>query len=140
MRDHRGDPTRFVATELFRRIRAVVPVLPVPLVATALLDQSGPISRAAFTVRVEEVLGRLKAAGAHTQLPGKDAAAAVSAGLKVLTLRKIVTESGAGLLSVDPAERPLLNFYAASIAHHLGAGESAGDVASAEIIHDTKLP
>ncbi|NKB26948.1 MAG: glycerol-3-phosphate acyltransferase [Rhodobacteraceae bacterium] len=117
--EHTGDPTRFVAAELFRRIRSVVPVLPVPLVASALLQQSGPISKTALTARVDELLGRLRTAGAHMQLPGKDASAAVDAGLKVLTLRKIVSESGAGLLTVVPDEAPLLDFYAASISHHL---------------------
>jgi glycerol-3-phosphate O-acyltransferase len=134
--DHRGDPTRYVASELFRRIRAVVPVLPVPLVASAMLDQSGPISRPALIARVEELLSKLRETGAHTQLPGKDAAAAVSAGLNVLLLRGILTESGAGLLTNAPEHQGLLKFYAASIAHHFGASDGPGNAAPAEITKD----
>lgn len=119
--DHRGDPTRFVAGELFRRIKAVVPVLPVPLLALALKGADGALSRDEALARMSALLDLLVAAGAPVQLPGSGQAAAeaaLSSALQVMTLRGFLVESEHGLAVAD-GQNALIDFYAASLMHYL---------------------
>ncbi len=96
------------------RIAAEVPVLPVPLVATALLQADAPLNRAELDRAVRGLVEDLPEA--HLHMPRQDVEYLTEVGLRMLILRHLVEEDG-GFLVVDPAERPLLSFYAASIAH-----------------------
>ncbi len=118
-----------LANELMERIRAVVPVLPVPLVATILL-QHGAQKRADITRRFAALVSRLEAAGAHVHLPREDMDYTVEVGLRGLVIRQIVEETPDGSCRVAPGDRPLLAFYANSIAHLL-PGEADGAKPSA---------
>ncbi len=112
-----------LANELMDRIRAVVPVLPVPLVATILL-QHGAQKRADITRRFAALVSQLEAAGAHVHLPREDMDYTVEVGLRALAIRQIVERAPDGSYRTRPEDRPLLSFYGNSIAHLVpGKGE-----------------
>jgi len=113
LHDFQGDVPE-LATELMARVAAEVPVLPVPLVATALLQASGPLNRAELDRAVIDLMVELPQA--HLHMPRQDTGYLVEVGLRMLILRHLVQEQD-GMFLVVPAERSLLEFYAASIAH-----------------------
>ena len=106
--------TARLSKEMMRRIEAVMPVLPVPLVAGILLDAS-PLPSARIEIRVAARLGMLHARG--VALPRRDAARITADALNNLKQRGLVIEGGEGLAPAAGAE-PVLRFYAASVAHH----------------------
>ena len=96
----------------------MIPVLPVPLVARVLLAarDEAALSELEIKSRVAEQVEQLQARGAHVYVPRSDWDYAVSAGLRMLTLRHLVNES-AGLYSANASETALLMYYARSIEH-----------------------
>ncbi|HVF61838.1 MAG TPA: 1-acyl-sn-glycerol-3-phosphate acyltransferase [Thermoanaerobaculia bacterium] len=102
--------------ELMAGVGAVIPVLPVPLVATVLLAAGEPLSELEVKARAHRRMAQLEAAGAHVYIPRKDQDYAVTAGLRALVERHLATCRD-GLYAADPAELPLLRYYANSIAH-----------------------
>ncbi|MEM9499993.1 MAG: 1-acyl-sn-glycerol-3-phosphate acyltransferase, partial [Pseudomonadota bacterium] len=110
--DHPDGNVEVLGTLLMERIGAEVPVLPVPLVARALLD-AGPVpDRAALRARIERVSERLNTA--HIHLPRDDLDYAIEVGLRQLIGRGAVAEDDGGLSVVD-AERALVAYYARSL-------------------------
>ncbi|MCK4711699.1 MAG: 1-acyl-sn-glycerol-3-phosphate acyltransferase, partial [Marinosulfonomonas sp.] len=61
--------TECVANAVMERVRDVVPVLPVPLVATVLLKAKVPLSGAEVAKRVTTLANRLAKNGAHIHVP-----------------------------------------------------------------------
>ncbi|GAW35382.1 glycerol-3-phosphate acyltransferase [Roseovarius sp. A-2] len=112
--DHPAGGVEGLAQALMTRIGAEVPVLPVPLVARALLLAKEPLSRAALDARVAEMLAA--APRAHLHLPRDDLEYAIRFGLTVLRKRGMIREHH-GAFVVNETERPLLTYYASSIAH-----------------------
>jgi glycerol-3-phosphate O-acyltransferase len=104
---------------LMARVGGIVPVVPVPLIASVLLS-SGTRSMSELELKsaVELLIEKLERAGAHVYIPRKDLDYAVGVGLRMLTLRRLVEEKD-GLYAVCPPELPLLRYYANSIAHLL---------------------
>jgi glycerol-3-phosphate O-acyltransferase len=112
--DHPEAGIEGLARALMARIAAEVPVLPVPLVARALLEAGEPLDRDALD---RFVAGMLEGAPrAHLHLPRQDLAYAIRFGITVLRKRGMIVERH-GAFCVNEAERPLLRYYAASIAH-----------------------
>jgi glycerol-3-phosphate O-acyltransferase len=113
----RRAPVGAVGEMLMARIGAVVPVLPVPLVATVLLrDPARPLAELELKSAVQALMARVEAGGGRVYLPRADRDYAVSVGLRMLTLRGLVRERE-GLFVADPDELTLLRYYANSIAH-----------------------
>ncbi|MGX9848123.1 1-acyl-sn-glycerol-3-phosphate acyltransferase [Limimaricola litoreus] len=106
--------TARLSREMMARIEAVMPVLPVPLVAGILLDAS-PLPPERIEIRVAACLGMLHARG--VALPRRDAARITADALDNLLRRGLLVEGGEGLRPAPGAE-PVLRFYAASVAHH----------------------
>ena len=113
-----GEFTDALAREMMLRIRNVVPVLAVPLVARLVL-QGGPITQAELVAQVAAVKADLEARGIPA--PRRDPSAVVSAGLAALMARGALSESD-GNFSVKASEFDLVSYYARSIAHHFNAG------------------
>lgn len=109
------NPTGLLARTLMARIRAVVPVLPVPLVAAVLLEDETR-SRAEIAARFEDLVAEMKAHGAHVHMPRGSHDYAVEVGLRLLLLRRLIVERDGGY-RINPADRDVLAFYANSIAH-----------------------
>jgi len=104
---------------LMARVGSIVPVVPVPLIASVLLrNESKPVSELELKSGVELLIEKLEAAGAHVYIPRKDLDYAVAVGLRMLTLRRLLEEKD-GLFAVRPAELPLIRYYANSIVHLL---------------------
>lgn len=120
-REERYRRVEAVARILMEAVGGVIPVLPVSLVATVLLQrgQSG-MSELELKAEVLRLIRILREAGAHTYIPRKDQDYAVTVGLRMLTLRRLVEERE-GLYFAAPGEAPLLQYYAKSIAHLLPA-------------------
>jgi glycerol-3-phosphate O-acyltransferase len=104
-----GGSVEGLGAALMERIAAVVPVLPVPLVAAALGE--GAPSREELLARVEALVARLEAAGAVLKLPPQGVERALDEGLAPLIARGLVTPK----LQPVAAERAVLAFYAASV-------------------------
>ncbi|MHA1528789.1 MAG: 1-acyl-sn-glycerol-3-phosphate acyltransferase [Alphaproteobacteria bacterium] len=113
-----GDTVAELGAELSVRIGRVIPVLPVSLVASVFVAAGAPLSMAEVRAEAAGLLERLHAAGAHAHIPRASLDYAVEVGIRMLTLRGIVTEAE-GLYAVAPGEAGLLRYYANSIAHLL---------------------
>jgi glycerol-3-phosphate O-acyltransferase len=100
---------------LMARVGSIVPVVPVPLIASVLLEKE-KVSELELKSAVEQLIARLEAKGAHVYIPRKDLDYAITVGLRMLTLRRLVEEKD-GLYTVRPIELPLVRYYANSIAH-----------------------
>ena len=68
----------------------------------------------------------LEARGAHVYVPRGDQDYAIDVGLRMLTLRRLVTERD-GLFTPLAKELPLLEYYANSIAHLFSKTMPASD-------------
>ncbi len=109
-----ADPIPGLGEELMARVAAVVPRLPVPLAAAALLEAEGPVVRAAISDRVGAALA---AEGDH--------GLAVESALDLMVRRRLVLAEG-DTIRAAPAERELLAFYAASVPHLVAAEPPTG--------------
>jgi glycerol-3-phosphate O-acyltransferase len=110
-----------LGSHLMNAVGRIVPVVPVPLIATVFTSEGAPLSELELKARVERLLERLDVAGAHTYLPRRDLDYALTVGLRMLLLRRLVEERD-GLYAACPHELPVLRYYANSIAHLLPAG------------------
>jgi len=107
-----------VGRMLMTQIGAIVPVLPVPLVATVLLrDARCAWSELELKAAVQDLMQQIESTGAHVYVPRSDRDYAITVGLRMLTLRHLVIEAD-GLLQPNPVELKVLAYYANSIAHH----------------------
>jgi glycerol-3-phosphate O-acyltransferase len=108
--------TEAVATELMKRIAAVVPVLASPLMAHVILN-SGATTKAALTAEVEKTLADLTERKMPT--PRRKAEPLVAQTLERFALRGFLELNGEQV-SVTEEGRDILAYYANTIAHHFG--------------------
>ena len=115
----RHDAVARVGTRLMTQIGLVVPVLPVPLVASVMRrEPQRALSELELKVAVNGLIEQVEARGAHVYVPRADRDYALTVGLRMLTLRHLVLEEG-GLYRINPGELAVLNYYANSISHLL---------------------
>jgi glycerol-3-phosphate O-acyltransferase len=118
-RERRHAEVAALGHHLMSEVGRLIPVLPVPLVATVLLSEPAqPYSLFDLKSAVATLVTRLEARGARLYVPRQDWDYAVGAGLRMLTLRHLVDEAG-GLYSARASEQAVLHYYANSIAHLL---------------------
>jgi glycerol-3-phosphate O-acyltransferase len=118
-----GEERRRAMAELGRHLMQsvgrIVPVLPVPLIATVFVRHGEQaVSEMELKGEVAQLVAQLQARGAHVYVPRKDFDYAVSVGLRMLRQRRLVGERE-GLFYAQSGELPLLRYYANSIAHLL---------------------
>ncbi|MCY6380509.1 1-acyl-sn-glycerol-3-phosphate acyltransferase [Hoeflea prorocentri] len=112
--------TEDLGTRLMDDVGKLIPALPVSLVAVALLDAGKePPDRLSLKARVDALIDRLIENGAHVHVPRADRDYEVTVGLRMLTLRRIVTEADDGTLHIAPGDEPLVAYYANAIRHLL---------------------
>jgi glycerol-3-phosphate O-acyltransferase len=117
--DERRQAMARLGAELMSAVGRVVPVVPVALVATVFLRRPGEaLSELEIKAEAGRLLAQLEAARAHVYVPRRDLDYALTVGLRMLRLRRLLVERE-GLLSAHPQEQPLLGYYANSIAHLL---------------------
>ena len=120
-----GEPqtlTKRVGQELNTRIESVMPVLPVPLIASILQDR-GALSRTDLIAETSTRLAKLSAYGARLPTKEESPDEIVDAGLRVLTLRRIVQIEG-DLISPVKHETSTVAFYANTIRHLIDRAEA----------------
>lgn len=112
----RGDQTKNIGRELMKRIRAVVPVLPLPLVCYCLLNSTGPLDRQSLIDLACEYRKKLQDSGAHIRPKHGVPEEEINVALNHLLMRKMITEDAQGV-QVNEKERNLVVYYANTIAH-----------------------
>ncbi|MGH7427976.1 MAG: hypothetical protein ACREJ4_06420, partial [Candidatus Methylomirabilaceae bacterium] len=116
-KDRRLPLVEKLAKEMVDRIGAVIPVTPVPLAAAALLSfEQTVVGRGALLERMDELRDRLRDVNAKIVRGGARIEEVWDRAWRMLRLRRLVVEEGASLV-ILPRGRPLLEYYANSIAH-----------------------
>jgi glycerol-3-phosphate O-acyltransferase len=105
---------------LMTRIGQVVPVLPVSLISTVLLQADGPLTMVELKSEAQRIWQDLSARDIYSHIPHSDEDYAVEVGLRMLTLRHVVTETD-GRFAVDPAQSVIVQYYANAIIQHFDA-------------------
>jgi glycerol-3-phosphate O-acyltransferase len=106
-----------LARNMLARIGAIVPVTPVPLAAAALLSfGQTAITRDALLERMDQLRDRLQEVNAKVVRGGSRIAEIWDRAWRMLRMRRLVVADGDTLV-VLPKGRPLLEYYANSIAH-----------------------
>ncbi|TVP68757.1 MAG: glycerol-3-phosphate acyltransferase [Rhodobacteraceae bacterium] len=106
--------TQSLAETLIERIRAAVPVLPVPLVAAALARCDGKASPEQLAQSVADLRETLIAKRAWMHLGETEADDPIREGLAGLTIRGLIRESP-DLIEITPGEQDIFSYYAASV-------------------------
>lgn len=128
-----GASTEVLADTLMRRIRAAVPLLPVPLAAATMVRIGGSASaetlQEAATALVDEALRR----GANMHLAGGSVETALASGIDALVLRGILTRDGA-TLHLTEGQDAALGFYAASVLQRLAEPDLPGTIRIPDLV------
>lgn len=110
---------------IMRRIGEIIPVTPVPLACAAIQSFDGHfIPRAALLARMEEMRDALVSLNATVIRADRDIEETFDRAWRMLRMRRMLAASGAGY-AVLPRSRPLVSYYANSVAHLLGPFEHA---------------
>lgn len=102
--------TEALGADLMARIAQSVPVIPVPLVASVMME--GPVVEADLPAKLEDLMARLKDEGRALRVP--EISKLIEQGLRPLVARGVLAQTPAGL-AVVPGQEPLLAFYAATV-------------------------
>ena len=113
----KGDVTKALGREVMKRIRAIVPALPVPLVASCIVAAGGTVTRDGLEKTVAERIGTMRARGVHVGVISADVSEEVTVAVNHLLMRRVISE-GADGIHANPDDWSLLEYYAASIAQH----------------------
>jgi len=117
--EERRRETAALGEHLMRSVGLVVPVVPVPLMATVFVENpERRLSALELKAEVGQLIARLERSAAHVYVPRRDLDYALDVGLRMLLMRHLVDENEGIYLARDK-ELPLLRYYANSIAHLL---------------------
>ena len=106
-----------LAREMLTRIGAIIPVTPVPLAAATLLSFGQTIvQKTAVLERMDQLRDRLKDVNGKVVRGGARIADIWDRAWRMLRMRRLVMADGETLI-ILPRGRPLLEYYANSIAH-----------------------
>jgi glycerol-3-phosphate O-acyltransferase len=115
--EDRRRETAALGEHLMRAVSRIVPVVPVPLIATVFVRNPGrALAAIELKTEVERIVERLDQAAARVYVPRRDLDYALDVGLRMLLLRHLVDERE-GVFVARESELPLLRYYANSIAH-----------------------
>ncbi len=121
-----------LGSELLDKIGHIIPVLPVALVSTVLLQNEDHwMSDLELKSKVFDLMGRIEQAGYHVHIPRGDRDYTLETGIRMLKMRHVLEINDQGLFRANLNEQLLLEYYANSIAHIVTALET--EVAEAPI-------
>jgi glycerol-3-phosphate O-acyltransferase len=105
------------AQYLMGEIGDLIPVLPVALVSTVLLQEPS-LGRSDLELKaeVQALMNSLEMRGANLYLPRSDREYSIEVGIRMLVLRRVLQEKE-GVYRLNPGEQSLVRYYANSIAH-----------------------
>jgi glycerol-3-phosphate O-acyltransferase len=115
-KDRRFEVIGRLAQDIMAEVARIVPVLPVSLIATVLIEAEGPVDELELKVRAGNLMAHFETRGAKLYVPRGDRDYAFHVGLRMLALRHLVEEKE-GLFTAVADERPLLAYYANAVAH-----------------------
>jgi glycerol-3-phosphate O-acyltransferase len=108
-----------LGAHLMQAVGRMVPVVPVPLIATVFArNPERRLSALELKAEVGRLLEDLERSKAHVYVPRRDLDYALDVGLRMLLMRHLVDEHE-GIYIAREREMPLLRYYANSIAHLL---------------------
>lgn len=114
-----------LAADLLLAVGRIVPVLPVSVIARIFIDAPGQsFTEDEIKSRALELQQKFQSLGAHVYIPRDDADYSVAVGLRMLTLRRLVVNSGERF-HADPDSERVLRYYANAIVHLTDAPEWA---------------
>ena len=117
--EDRKRETAALGAHLMQAVGRVVPVVPVPLIATVFVgNPERRLSVLELKAEVGRLLELLERSKAHVYVPRSDFDYAINVGLRTLLSRHLVDEAD-GLYLAREKELAVLRFYANSIAHLL---------------------
>lgn len=117
-REERTARVTELASDLLVAVGHIVPVLPVSLVAKVFADEpERRWTEPELQTRAQTLQHELEALGAHVYVPRRDPDYSVIAGLRMLTLRRLVLQDAEGRLFLNPEELTIVRYYANAIAH-----------------------
>ena len=116
--NHPDASTEVLSDTLMTRIRAAVPLLPVPLAAACLARRGGAASVADLQQGAADLVAAARARGANMHLAGGNPQTALQVGLEALALRGIVVVEDQAV-RIAPGQEDALSFYAASVLQRL---------------------
>jgi glycerol-3-phosphate O-acyltransferase len=105
-----------LAGDVMDEVARLVPVLPVSMIATVLLEADRPVDELELKAEAVSLMAHFEGKGAKLYLPREDRDYAIHVGLRMLVLRRLVEEKH-GRYAAVPGERPLLAYYANAVAH-----------------------
>jgi len=118
--EDRRRETAALGEHLMRSVGRIVPVVPVPLMATVFVRNPGRrLASIELKTEVERIVERLERSAARVYVPRRDLDYALDVGLRMLLLRHLVEEKDGAYVACEE-ELPLLRYYANSIAHLVG--------------------
>lgn len=111
--------------QLLSEIGSIIPVLPVALVSTVLLQNEDHwMGDLELKSKVFDLMQRIEQAGYHVHIPREDRDYTLETGMRMLKLRHIMESNEEGLFRANRNEHLLLEYYANSIAHIVNAVEA----------------
>jgi glycerol-3-phosphate O-acyltransferase len=114
-----------LSDDVMERIGRLIPVTPVTLACAAIQSfESDFISRRQLLERMEEMRDALIELNARVVRADRDIEETFDRAWRMLRMRRMLAASGTGF-AVLPRGRPLVSYYANSVAHVLGPFESA---------------
>jgi glycerol-3-phosphate O-acyltransferase len=113
-----------LSCQLMDAIAAVIPVLPIPMVA-AVFQENPESSFSAFEIeeQVNRLIADIQARGAPVFISSHSRVQNIVTALNMLRIRRLITESN-GIYTSDPAMRDVLAYYANSITQWRPGSES----------------
>lgn len=106
---------------LLERVGALIPVTSVPLVCAAIQSFDAEfVEKDRLLERIDEMRGVLRELNAGVVRQDRTAEEVFDRAYRMLRMRKVIARTGTGYL-VLPRGRPLVSYYANSVAHLLGA-------------------
>ncbi|MCH7527952.1 MAG: 1-acyl-sn-glycerol-3-phosphate acyltransferase [Candidatus Marinimicrobia bacterium] len=118
-RAERIDRVQQFAARLMDDIGRIIPLLPVSLVAFIFSREPDRVlSHLDLKTRFHRLVEQLKAQGAQVYLPRDDRGYAFQVGLRMLTLRHLVSEEDS-LYRLAPGEQEIVSYYAQAVNHLL---------------------
>ena len=124
-REERFAEVGVLAGDLMRRIADIMPVLPVPLMATVIRDRGDEgVSRSEARVAAFRILETLEDRPGEPDIPREDWEPAVELGLQLLIQRQMVKADEGRLRILEP-RRHFVDYYANSIGHLIPARPAA---------------
>jgi glycerol-3-phosphate O-acyltransferase len=122
---HPDASTEVLAEQLMQRIRAAVPLLPVPLAAAAVVRAGGAGSLRELDHAAATLVDAARGLGANMHLTEGTASGALHAGVDALVLRGILLRDG-DALRIAPGQEATLGYYAASVLQRVTEPEEPG--------------